>query len=143
MKVNLGHVLDELQRQTDAVTRKSCVAIRLSGLSVNLDANGTQQGMETTLVGRVIENADKAILINAHSRSSEKYTLFLANVASAMVDGWDEILAGVKFSELNEAEQERFVARQVQWLMQYEIPHKVLMDYLGDVLECKGEWLQS
>lgn len=140
MEVNLGHIMDELHRSSDRVTRKSCVAIRLSGVSVNLDQNGKQQGSEMTFVGHVTGNHDKAVLINAHARSSEKHTLFLANLASAIVDDWDEMHESAKLLETDKAGQEQFVREKVAWLMKYEIPHKVLMDYLGDVLECKGEW---
>ena len=141
MKVNLGHIVTDLQRDGDVDKRKSCVAIRLNGLSLALDENGRQTQWETTFVGHIVGHQDRAILINAHARSSEKYTLFLANVASALVDGWDEMHDIAKLQRMNKAEREQFVNDAVAWLMNYEIPHKVLMDYLGDALDCQGEWV--
>ena len=140
MKANLHHTLDDLQRPSSPEIKKICVAIKLNGIALKLDANGQASTVGTTLIFQVIGNNDKEIMLNAHARSPEKYSLFLANLACAIVDGWDDMLRSARLDELNESETEKFVRKQVAWLMQHEIPHKVLMDYLGDVLECNGEW---
>ena len=130
MNVNLTsrNIWEDLNRDVSSETRKMCVAIKLDGIASTIDANGkTFQESRQTMIAQVVNRNDREIMVNARNRDVDKYVLFLAQAASSIVEKWDK-------NKLGDEDAQR------KWLENFEIPHKVLMDYLGDVLECDGEW---
>ena len=130
MKVNLNarNIWADLERDDAPEVRKLCVAIKLDGIASTIDADGNTPGEpKSTMITQVVNRNDKEIMVNARNRDLDKYVMFLARVASSIVEKWDE-------NKLGDEDAQR------KWLENFEIPDKVLMDYLGDVLECEGEW---
>ena len=143
MQANLSHVVDELRRATDLQIRKSCVAIKLNGTASQLDQDGNYQQPGMTLIWHINNVDGKNILINAHQRDPNRYIRFIAEMASELVDAWDEKFQDTRRDELDEGERERSDALQLEWLTNYEIPRKILMEYLGDALGFEGEWIEG
>ena len=143
MKLDLMSLIGEIDRESSVETTKLCVAIRLGGMPNKIGNDGKAASNEVTMIGLVNNNADREVLLNAQVRSTSKYTLFLANLSSAIVDDWDRVekhhIEGIS----DDIERQKAYARLQAWLSDYEIPHKVLMDYLGDVFECEGEWVRN
>ena len=143
MKLDLRFLIDEINRESSVETIKLCVAIKLGGVVSQIDGDGKATIFERTMIAFVKDKMDKAVLVNAHGRNTSKYTLFLANLASAIVDKWDPVYKSEGVSLSDEIERPKSLLRLDAWLSDYEIPHKVLMDYLGDVFDCEGEWVRS
>ena len=143
MKLDLRTLIGEIGREASVETKTLCVAIRLGGMPNEIDADGKGASYEMTMIGFVKRKLDRNVLLNAHGRDTSKYTLFLANLSSAIVDNWERVHKYHGASIDDDIERQKANRRLETWLSDYEIPHKVLMDYLGDVFECKGEWVRS
>ncbi len=143
MQANLSHVVDELRRATDLQIRKSCVAIKLNGIASQLTDQGQFQNPGLSLIWYINNVDDKNMMVNAYARDPERYIRFLAALASAMVDEWDDRYPNERSEELDEDERSREHERQAEWLREFEIPHKILMDYVGDALGFEGEWIEG
>ena len=139
MNVDLSGLTPRLREKHSGSTKKRLVSIALSGEPRSIDQSGNVTSRGPMMVEHVIKQGDKNLLANLQERKPDRFTVFLSELASAVVDDWDTKVKKLDQSGTIDAKLDDVEEELDDWIAKYEIPYQVLGEYIQDALGYKKD----